>query len=209
MATASLALKGRGKGRPRVSDAAGIDRAIREAALRMLLDHGEAATMNAVAVAAGVSRKSLYARFSGKNALMVAVIRDLLGEAHSLDYDRRGTATERFQSYIRAALEAISQPRSQALQRLLAANPEYLGSLHADMVAASHTVFHAPLYDLLTEMTRKGEFVLDDVQAATRTIVRLILSESIALGTQEPDCDRETYANFLAGFLTRGLLPRP
>ena len=52
----------RRKGRPKLEEAAQIERAIRDAAFKVLLEQGEAATLNAVAQAAGISRKSLYAR---------------------------------------------------------------------------------------------------------------------------------------------------
>lgn len=63
------------RGRPTPQRAAAIDAAIRAAALDVFLAAGfEAATMEAVAAQARVSKGTLYARYDGKEALFRAVI---------------------------------------------------------------------------------------------------------------------------------------
>jgi AcrR family transcriptional regulator len=123
-----MASSARGKGRPKLTEAGEIDRAIREAALQVLLEHGEAATMNAVAVAAGISRKSLYARHPNKTELFLEAIRELLKPTGALVYDTSGTATERLKSYVEAALAVIVLPQSLTIQRLLTIDPAYIGA---------------------------------------------------------------------------------
>lgn len=207
-----MAAVARGKGRPRLTEAAEIDRAIRDAALAVLLEHGEAATMHSVAVAAGLSRKSLYARYPNKTELFLEAIRELLQATGALEYDIGGSAEDRLLSYIRAALAVISRPQSQALQRLLTMDPAYIAALRAEMFDATRRLFFDPLLGLLTDAKGRGELAVDDPQAAARVIIRLILTESLVsqkdreswLSSGAPD----DYARFLTKFIAQGLLPR-
>lgn len=66
----------RRQGRPTPDEAARLDRDVREHALRLFLDKGyEGTSMDAIAEAAGTTKASLYARFSGKDALFQSVLR--------------------------------------------------------------------------------------------------------------------------------------
>lgn len=202
----------RSKGRPKLTETAEIDRAIRDAALQVLLEHGEAATMNAVAVAAGLSRKSVYARYPNKAELFLAVIGELLQGAGSLNYDRNGSAEERLLHYLEAAFSAIARPQSKAIQRLLTMDPAYIAALKSDMLAATRRIFYEPLRELLDEAQRSGELAIEDIDATARVVIRLIFTASMAsephaegwLTSPEP----EEYPAFLTRLITRGLTPR-
>ena len=62
-------------GRPRAADAALLGDRIVEAASTLFLRDGYAATsIEAIAATAGVSKRTLYARFEGKNAVFLAVV---------------------------------------------------------------------------------------------------------------------------------------
>ena len=63
------------RGRPTSAQAEQLDLAVREAALAAFLEHGfSGASMDAIARAAGITRKSLYARYSDKRAVFTDVI---------------------------------------------------------------------------------------------------------------------------------------
>lgn len=201
----------RGKGRPKLTETAEIDRAIRDAAIQVLLEHGEAATMNAVALAAGISRKSLYARYPNKAELFTEVIRDLLKPAAPLACPSDGTAENRLAVYIETALAAIALPQSLAVQRLLRMNPAYISELRGDMMDATRRILGDPLEALLDELTASGELAIDDVPATTRAVIGLILAEGLAVDediTTRPPERQSPDATFLTRFITRGLLPR-
>lgn len=206
-ATASGA---RGKGRPKLTETAEIDRAIRAAALQVLLEHGEAATINAVAQVAGLSRKSVYARYSNKTELFLDVIRELLAGVDGLEYDTDGSIEQRLEQYVLAALNVISQPQSLAIQRLLTLDPAYIAALRAEMLGATRKIFYDPLQALLRHAADTGELAIDDLDATTRAIIRLIFAESAALGGHAASTasSHEGYAQFLTRLVTRGLLPR-
>ncbi|MFC5748985.1 TetR/AcrR family transcriptional regulator [Actinomadura rugatobispora] len=63
-------------GRPTLAEAAELDRAVRDGALRLFLEHGyEGTSMDAVARAAGTTKASLYKRFASKEEVFASVIR--------------------------------------------------------------------------------------------------------------------------------------
>ena len=201
----------RGKGRPKRTEAAKIDQALHDAAVQVLLEQGEAATMNAVAMAAGLSRKTVYARYPNRTELFLDVIRGLLKGAKGLEYDASGTAEQRLQHYIASALGVISEPHALAIQRLLTLDPTYIGALKVDMVDGTRKIFVDPLHILLQEANESGEFVIADVEQTARALIRLIFAESAALGINADSpasVDHSSYAAFLVRLFTHGLLPR-
>lgn len=205
-----MAAAPRGKGRPTLTEAAEIDRVIRKAALHVLLEQGEAATMNAVAVVAGLSRKTVYARYPNKSELFLTVIRELMENATEIAYDRSGDAEDRLYSFICAALRIVSEPDAQAIQRLLSLNPTYIAALKPEMQHAVGTLFLMPLRELLREAAERGEFVIDELDATARIIMVVILAERLApdrAGGGRLGSGEASTARLLTRLLTRGLRP--
>lgn len=168
--------------------------------------------MNAVAVAAGLSRKTVYARYPNRTELFLDVIRGLLKGAQGLEYDTSGTAPQRLEHYIIGALRVISEPHSLAIQRLLTLDPTYIGALRADMLAGTRKVFFEPLQALLEDANDSGEFVITDIEHTGRALLTLIFTQSAALqfnAESMTPMEPARYAVFLAELFTRGLLPRP
>lgn len=207
-----MATGARGKGRPKLTETAEIDRAIRDAALRVLLEQGEGATMNAVAVAAGLSRKSLYARYPNKTELFLQVIGELLQGAGGIEYDASGSAEDKLLHYIEAALDVISRPQSQAIQHLLTMDPTYIAALKSEMLGAVRKLFLEPLLALLEEAKQSGEMIIEDVGATARVVIRLIFTERMAAEQHAESLltptRQENYPAFLTRLITRGLTPR-
>lgn len=203
---------GRQKGRPRLQEVTEIDCAIRDAAINALLEHGEAATLNAVAQAAGLSRKSVYARYSNKSELFLDVIRGLLDKATDVEFNASGSFEERLFNYFHAALDLIATPQARAIHRLLTVDPTYISALKSEMMSATNKHFHAPLRDLLREAVSNNEVEIDDIEATTRILIRLIFAESMSYEQGEDlangASNRQNYARFVTQLITRGLLPR-
>ena len=65
----------RTRGRPSVLDAAAIDDEILEVALQQFVRHGYGVSMAQIVKAAGVSKTTLYSRFSSKEVLFGAIMR--------------------------------------------------------------------------------------------------------------------------------------
>lgn len=202
----------RAKGRPSLQQASEIDQAIRDAAVAVLLEHGEAATLNAVAHAAGLSRKTVYARYPGKQELFIAAIRDMMAGARGVTIATTGSAEDRLHDYIRTALDVISQPQSRAFQRLLAVNPALIAVLKDEMLAATIRLFFVPLHGLLVEADRCGELMVRDADATARVLIKVIFAEGMRPddhpGATMTAAERADYARSLTTLFSRGLLPR-
>ena len=202
----------RAKGRPSLAEAAAIDRTLRDAAMQVLLEHGRAATVNAVAKLAGVSRKSLYARYPGKNELFVDVIRSLLSEVEPLTVPPGDNFKERLGNYVAAALAMIAKPQSNAVQRLIMLDPVYLGTLRDELRGAAETLFFRPLLEILDRAAREGEIAVDDPLAVAQVLIKLIFAEA---HIPKEDCDRwyaprpnVNYAELIVEIVVNGLAPR-
>lgn len=202
----------RSQGRPTLDEAEEIDRAIRAAALDVSIEHGEAATMNEIASAAGLSRKSVYARYPNKTELILASIRDLLENAQGVEYDPSGSAEERLLKYIQAALELINTPRTQSIRRLLMLNPTYIAELRAEMFTTIYKHFITSLKRLLIDAHKSGEFRVDDVESSALLIAKIIFSDG-----DMPDRGDHLWATpnnykdrarFITRIIVRGLAPR-
>src|SRR6476469_7782553 len=73
--SARSAPQSRRGGRPTLEEAADLDRAVRDTALRLFLEDGyDATSMDAIAREAGTTKASLYARFPSKDALFSSVL---------------------------------------------------------------------------------------------------------------------------------------
>jgi len=78
--TIAIIERSRTGGRPTAAESAGIAVRILDAAAGLFLRDGFAATsIEAIATAAGVSKRTLYARFTGKEAVFLAVAQRLIG----------------------------------------------------------------------------------------------------------------------------------
>lgn len=111
-------------GRPTAARVEAIDRGILAAAREAFQRHGfEAASMEAIAAAAKVSKSTLYARYPAKEALLQAV-----AEAHIAEWEaERGRARaawpsdfkQRLVFHVRGLLEALSWNGVRSFQRIL------------------------------------------------------------------------------------------
>jgi TetR/AcrR family transcriptional regulator, mexJK operon transcriptional repressor len=189
-----------------------MDRAIRAAAIDALVAHGEAATLNSVAQAAGLSRRSVYARYASKTGLFLDVIRDMMASAQGVGVPAAGNFESRLSGYVRVALEHIATPTVRAIQRLLTADPAYIAALRDEMQTATRIHLQEPLRGLLQEACDAGEIICGDVGATTTLLTRLILAESMmpadAAGPPASATTRDSRARFITTLVTRGLLPR-
>lgn len=131
--TRSGSLQGR-RGRPTPDRVAAIDFAIRAAALEQFLDEGfEAASMDAIAAAAQVSKGTLYARYPAKEPLFRAVLESELEE-----WSRRASARDhlltdeievRLRHHARTFADVFTWPEFQRIATLMDASAKVVPDL--------------------------------------------------------------------------------
>jgi AcrR family transcriptional regulator len=115
----------RRRGRPSEADAAALEGAILRAAMRLFLDAGYGATtMEAVAAAAGVTKRTLYGRYPQKAALFAAAVGALIA-AWRTPFDAALAAEAGLAETLERAgvlmLRAALAPEALALYRLIVA----------------------------------------------------------------------------------------
>lgn len=203
------AFEPRSKGRPSLEQAAEIERKVLEAARKVLFEHGEGATMHAVAQAAGISRKSLYARYPGKSELFVAAIREMLRDGGPVQYQKTKTFAETLRNYIQAALEVISSAGAMSFHRAMSVNPEVIADLKPEMLSTTRRIFLEPLSDLLAEAKSAGQITYHDLESTANIVVIAALSPGLFSKSGCPSqSEIEHHARRLTDLLTLGLLPR-
>lgn len=189
-----------------------VNAAILAAAIDMLVDRGEAATMNDIANAAGLSRKAVYARYSSRSEIFLDAARDLLENAPVLQVPSEGDARQRLHQFLCDSFTAPALRQARAIHRLFTLDPSVVDLMSSEVAKAAARRFLTPLALFLTEAHEAGELQVDEVEETTKTIARLILIESAmpapTAEIAQIQAQREQRAGFLASLLFQGLHPR-
>jgi TetR/AcrR family transcriptional regulator, mexJK operon transcriptional repressor len=124
-AGSKVAARAERRGRPSVARLAEIGTAIRTAALEVFLEAGyEAASMDAIAARAKVSKATLYARFASKDELFEAVLEDEMQRwsrhAEPEADPAPTTLAGRLRRHARILTGLFAWPRYQQVNRLIA-----------------------------------------------------------------------------------------
>ncbi|WP_158213709.1 TetR/AcrR family transcriptional regulator [Sphingopyxis witflariensis] len=128
------------RGRPKAGQVAAIEQTILSTARRMFLEDGyDAAAMEGVAAAAGVSKGTLYARYPSKPALFKAVVEAAVegwSEAAAIEEQLlTDDIAVRLHHHGRTIARSLVNPEIQAFQRLIIVNgerfPELSGAMYA------------------------------------------------------------------------------
>ena len=117
------AAKPRRMGRPSRKQSQEIDARIKSAALDMFIEHGyEAATMDAIAAAADITKRSLYTRYNTKEELFLSALRQSREEWHFQGMDTEEFAEkplrEQLQTLGEMLLEQVLNPRIIKISRM-------------------------------------------------------------------------------------------
>ncbi|MFZ5616408.1 MAG: TetR/AcrR family transcriptional regulator [Pseudomonadota bacterium] len=168
--------------------------AIIEAARATFLAHGyDAASMDQIALAASVSKRTVYNRFRSKEELFAAAIEETCRSILPVDIAaiEASLSTEEFvRAMARAFLEGILEPEALALRRIAAfeagRNPS-LGRSYLEHGPAYMAAAFAPIL----ERTAKREGIrIDDVETAIYQLGALIsepLYTEVLLGAVPKD----------------------
>ena len=171
--------------------------AIIDAARKTFLANGfDAASMDAIALSAGVSKRTVYNRFRSKEALFAAAILETCKRILPLDMDSLA-ATELPEEFIRSTavtfLSGILAPESIALRRIAAFEA-------ARKPALGHSYLeHGPRWmvrnvaPLLARVAERSDLQIDDAERAVWQLGALItepLYTEILMGEQPDDLNQ-------------------
>jgi TetR/AcrR family transcriptional regulator, mexJK operon transcriptional repressor len=191
----AAAPRGRG-GRPSLSAAAQLGDAILVAATDLFLRYGYAVTsIEAVAKAAGVSKRTLYARFDDKAALLQhAVARLIAGwrAPYEAGLDHPMTLQEMLEHAARHMLRAALAPEALALYRLVVSESGRVPDLGA---ALNRAGARGVMSDVAAALRAAG---IADPDYAAEQFQHLVLAgpqrRALGLGRPLDEAERETWA---------------
>lgn len=205
-----------GAGRPTREQAKARHEELLERALDMFLDKGyELVTMEAIAAAVGMTKRTIYARYADKSALFKAVVQraieryivpiERLQAAESDDLAATLTAI----AHIR--IENVMTPQGIRLQRILNAESYRFPEIF-DMATAQSS---QPMIDFLAELLRrrvaKGEIALNEPERAAAGFLSLAVggpTRSAVSGVPIEASELEARVRFSVQLFLNGVLPR-
>lgn len=177
-----------------------------------------AASMNAIAERAGVSKANVFHHFKSKNALYLEVLKTACNESGSqIDQlgSGSGTLVERLREFSQSHLTNILRDEtiSRLIQRDLLENGPQHGKELAEQVFGQH---FASLVEILRTGQKKGELraQVDAAMLATLLIgADVFFFQSREVLRHFPDVSftdaPESYSTMLVDILLHGILPKP
>jgi AcrR family transcriptional regulator len=192
-----------------------IDRQLVEAAMRMFARYGSGVTMNAIVEESGLSRKTVYARYPNKSALLLAVLKHLLdaGGQQALVIPERDSVEESLYAFILASLQEVCTPEATALRRMIMIDPRFLDQVRQDIELVVVRRYMDPLLGYLRGLGAGHALNELDLQLASDCLINLILSESHRRFFQEtespPPGELERHARHLARLFCFGIMGNP
>jgi AcrR family transcriptional regulator len=166
------------RGRPTQAEAKKLHQNLRKAAVATFVKHGyDGTSMDAIAKAAGITRRTLYARYPDKRAVFLDVIpwaltrRTERDATHELDGDDlRGALV----AVGRAGLARAIDPDIVRLKRIAmnesARFPEFAVSAHS----MTWSPRHRQVMDLLRHHQNAGAIEVDDLELAAGHFIAMI-----------------------------------
>jgi TetR/AcrR family transcriptional regulator, mexJK operon transcriptional repressor len=157
---------------------------IRQAAVAAFLRNGYVGTsMDDVAVAAKVSKQTVYKHFGSKEELFVAILEATVGDVMDEVFERVGAARERrggleeeLLTTGRRLIALIMQPELLALRRLMTGEASRFPQLGEIWWRGGPARLAAGLAERLKQAVNEGQLVIDDVRLAAEQLQWLILS---------------------------------
>jgi TetR/AcrR family transcriptional repressor of mexJK operon len=169
----------RSGGRPTAQAAAQLETTILGAATTAFLADGYAATtIEAIARACGVAKRTIYARWSGKSALFLAVLERLMAKwlSDAGDWDSTNDLETALDDAARHILAIALTPEAIALNRLLIAESARFPELPVMMHQAGAGEGTKRLAALLDRAIARGILPLRDTVFAAEQFLHLVLT---------------------------------
>jgi TetR/AcrR family transcriptional repressor of mexJK operon len=148
------------------------------AAREVFVQHGfQAASMDLVAAAAGVSKVTIYSKFGSKHELFSAIVDDICEQILAMEMIVPEAVESTYEGLAELAVcyaSVLFDPEVLALARLAIGenhNQKYIGRLYYQ---AGPARARAGLADLLRAMSDSGDLAIDDPELAADQFVALL-----------------------------------
>jgi TetR/AcrR family transcriptional repressor of mexJK operon len=166
------------RGRPTQAEALAIEHRLRQAAIDSFVDNGfEGTTMEAVAAAAGITRRTLYAKYADKQALFAAVIPQALADMPFLGMAIEvsdGDLTNSLRQMARQIVQRLIDPKAVKLRRLAILEAGRIAELDPVEGADMWSTSLRSIVQLLASHAEASEIVADDPEAAADLFLAMV-----------------------------------
>ncbi|MFI5717603.1 TetR/AcrR family transcriptional regulator [Nocardia sp. NPDC051750] len=203
------------RGRPTHAEAKMLDRTVREAAVAIFLEFGYAgATMEAIAKAAGITKRSLYARYPDKRAVFAEVIPWALSRYEASDHEAV-VGDEDIETALleigRVALQRAVNPENVRLTRIAMSEsarfPEFAVTADSMMWSGRQRA----VVEVLRRGAAAGEVELDDIELAAEhflAMVELVPGRLADFGFYRSEQQEKRHLEHAVRLFLRGARPR-
>ncbi|MGV0813395.1 TetR/AcrR family transcriptional regulator [Mycolicibacterium boenickei] len=203
------------RGRPTQAEAKALDLTVRKAAVATFIQSGyDGATMEAIAKAAGITKRSLYARYADKHALFVDVIPWALSRFEDDRSDvflKEQDLETALVAVGRAALKRAVNPENVRLKRI-AMNE---GGRFPEFNVTAESMMWSGRQRVVTELLRRheanGEIKVDDVELAAEhflAMVEALPARFADFGIYRSKAQNERHLQQAISLFLRGVVPR-
>ncbi|MEV0669303.1 TetR/AcrR family transcriptional regulator [Mycobacterium sp. NPDC050441] len=203
------------RGRPTQAEAKALDLTVRKAAVATFIQSGyDGATMEAIAKAAGITKRSLYARYADKHALFVDVIPWALSRFEDDRSDvflKEQDLETALVAVGRAALKRAVNPENVRLKRI-AMNE---GGRFPEFNVTAESMMWSGRQRVVTELLRRheanGEIKVDDVELAAEhflAMVEALPARFADFGIYRSKAQNERHLQQAVSLFLRGVVPR-
>jgi AcrR family transcriptional regulator len=202
-------------GRPTRAAAAELDDRLRRAAVDTFLDRGfDGTTMEAVASAAGISKRTLYAKYPDKRTLFVKVLPWAMSTLRWDETDADDVGDDLRAALLvvgRAAVARVVDPKVVALSRIAMTEAHRF----PEFAQAAHSMTWSPrlrsVVDLLVRHARLGNVVVHDPELAAEQFLAMVSGFPGVLasfGLRRDPKDEERRIEHAVTLFLSGILPR-
>lgn len=168
------------KGRPTAQESFELDERIKRGALDHFLQFGfEAATMDAIAQTVGITKRTLYARYTDKETLFQQVLAWAMVQWREVNIELNLPADAPLEEQLIQAAQLILQrelnEKVVKLGRIAALQTERFPSLRPADLSLSWSPRMQVISGILARHAEAGDLVVDDLEQATELFISLIV----------------------------------
>jgi TetR/AcrR family transcriptional regulator, mexJK operon transcriptional repressor len=203
------------RGRPTRAQAAQLEQKLREAAVSTFLENGyDRATMEMIAEAAGITKRTLYARYPDKRAVFLDVIPWAL--TRSVERDSTPDIDD---DDLEAALLAIGRgavkraldPDTVRLHRIAMNESPRFPEFAVSAETFGWSQRHRQVVQLLRHHELAGDIAVDDIELAAQhflALVEVLPARLADFGVYRSRRQEERHLKHAVSLFLRGVLPR-
>jgi TetR/AcrR family transcriptional repressor of mexJK operon len=186
-------------------------------ALEVFLDRGyEGATVDLIAMAAGASKRTLYAHYEDKTVLFKAAVMraiELYAEAaEKMEIAQSDDIEEALFALGRMRLAHVISPVGMRLQRILNAEAYRFPEIFRWAVDRGSRPINILVEDLLSRHRDKGEIELDDIEHAASAFLSMVINgpaRVLQAGGHIDEAKLDETVRLSVRLFLRGALVRP